>query len=419
MERTITAEFNYTLPVHKEFVKIRDKTATTPVLSSVVLCAALMYLIYSIITTESSFLAWYTLVLVVIYAVIYLIRWYKNRDGDIRYKQALFQNNGQPPHAYVTVGDDGLIFKIAESDNEVKCPYQNVTYLAQSKNLLLLFTDMKLVIILDKHTISGASNEELIQLLREKCPKMKKKVRTGALGRFVRRTMVVLLVLAVLSAVYTLLDLNAVLSGRLTNRDSYAQMAQELEPLGITISQLSLDELAEYDDDDLTGYPKTYKVWDILYWEGYGWFDETTGAWNPSTSGVYYFDYEVISVDTMYTDFLTRIAAMSPELNITNIVEDYGDVDMENGTGTVHISFKLNGETQELIADFDNNWFDLSVLADLAGYLEEDNSPNQLWVNFEDDCGPLLYYGDYSQKKALERKTGLDFTSPSQLRDLY
>ena len=206
---------------------------------------------------------------------------------------------------------------------------------------------------------------------------------------------------------------------------NYQDMAAELAPLGITISQRSIDELEAYDADYAAEYGRDYyshnpsasKVFDLLYWEGCGFYDEETWEWTPSTSGVFYFDTEAWSVDTMYTDFFTGLSSMNSELNFTNVQEDYSEADIENGIGTVEICFTWNGTEHEMTAQYDYDWFDTEILHEVGYIIASDSIENDLYVCHDGQCC-MLFYGSVQQVHELESLTGLNFSS-AQSRSIF
>ena len=198
-------------------------------------------------------------------------------------------------------------------------------------------------------------------------------------------------------------------------------MARELEAFDIHISDQAIREIEAFDaeyalesGDYYKDNPYASKVYDLLCWEGTGFFDETDYSWTPSSSGVYWFDMEVMFVDSIYSDFFAGVSAMAPELNITNVSEDYSKVDWERGTGQVTVSFCLDGTNHTRTAVMMQDWMDLNILYDLARLLEQDQDPRSLWHNL-DGQGILLYYGTEEQVQALSKKTGLEFLTCLQL----
>ena len=152
---------------------------------------------------------------------------------------------------------------------------------------------------------------------------------------------------------------------------------------------------------------------DLLCYEGMGHYDDYTWEWTPSTSGVYWFDAELFYPDTMYTDFLTGVAAMHEDLDFENIREDYSDVDWYEGSGTVLISFDWNGQHYVMEAEYNGDWFNSDVLYELMEIVQSDGCDGELAYTHDGGQGFLLFYGERSVISKLAYKTGLNFITVS------
>jgi hypothetical protein len=106
-------------------------------------------------------------------------------------------------------------------------------------------------------------------------------------------------------------------------------------------------------------------------------------------------------------------------LEISGICEDYGSVNMEYGTGTVSVTFALNGRQAQLSANFDYDWLDIDVLREIGYLLAEDALDKDLYFAFDEGQGFYLYYGHHANVGSLNRKTGLDFQILSRDSLLY
>jgi hypothetical protein len=120
---------------------------------------------------------------------------------------------------------------------------------------------------------------------------------------------------------------------------------------------------------------------------------------------------EVFSLDTIYTDFLRGVDALSPDFSFTNISEDYSAVNIEGGYGTVAVSFEYEEKYYELEAEYDYDWFDTEMLRSLGRILSSDRKSGNLWFAYDGGQGIYLYYGNDAQVKLLEMLSGLDFMS--------
>ena len=415
----IQSQVNYDLPMHKEFSRINADAygRNTLFLSLAVLCV--LYLISSF---DSSFTVRMFLLFSVVFSVIQLVSWYKNKDGGLQYKQTLHNNGGHPPRQLVTLEADGLRQRNLDTDNEQLEAYDSIRFLMESKNLLICATELKLCFLIDKRTLTGGTRDELVALLREKCPNLKKRIRKGTLGRLMRYLILALVLIGVIAALAILLHIPEKLSGQITNDMTYEEIAEELAELDIHISPSTLDALAEYESQAGVFYSSYPKALELLSWEGMGTYEETvfsqeTGAevyaweWTPSESGVYWFDLEVMDCTSIYTDFFRGVDAMDETLTFSNVTEDYSGVDMSNGTGIVTVSFDYLDQHYTLSAQYEYDWFDTNMLSHMGLILNSDTDAEDLWYTF-DGQGVLLYYGTEEEALALEKKTGLSFLDP-------
>ena len=350
----------------------------------------------------------------ILFAITFpLSHWVRRRkynDGGVPYKQLLFQHEGKTPHQIALFQEDQLVFQNLCTGTERKTPYSQYVQLWESKNLLVLILDVNMYQLIDKRTLTGGTGTELVAFLREKCPNLKRKVATGRLGRFARRLLWTLIAIGTLVALLNLFHIPDKLAGKITNDLTYEEMALELSEVGITISSDVLSELQAYEGQSLSygAYPK---VLDLLTMEAMGRYDWDTWEWTPSTSGVYWFDTEVMNLESIYSDFLRGVDAMDETLTFSNIAEDYSAVDMESGLGIVTFSFDYLGQTYTLNAQYEYDWFDTNILYHMGLILNDDSDPKNLWYTF-DGQGVLLFYDTREEAAALDHKTGLIFLDP-------
>lgn len=361
---------------------------------------------------DSTYTAKLLLALSVFSIGIWLFQWHRNRDGGIGYKRILRESGGQIPHNLITVDESGITQRNLATERVITVEFSSIREIWESKTLLFLLDDLRIVHIIDKSTLTGGSRDALVSFLRKRCPKMKKRVKTGRLGRVVRYLMYSLAILALVASLAVLLHIPEKLSGQITNDMSYEEMAEELAELDIIIDPATIAEMKQYEDEYSSFlYPGYPKVMNLLSWEGMGKFDYDTWEWTPSESGVYWFDTEVMNASSIYSDFLRGVDAMDENLTFSNITEDYSAVDLESGMGIVTLSFDYLGQTYTLNAQYQYDWFDINMLFHLGRILKADSDAKELWYSF-DGQGILLYYGTPEQMTALEEKTGIIFLDP-------
>ncbi len=349
---------------------------------------------------------------------LFVFLWFRERNGGIGYKRMLHGNNGSPPRLRIMVGDSGMKSLNLDINQEVTTTFPSIRYLMESKNLLVLVDDLKMCHPIDKQNLEGGSSEELTAYLKQNCPKLKKRIRTGRFGRICMYLCIGINILALIFSLVHLLEIPERLNGQLRNSMSYQEMALELESLEIYISEQTIREMEEYDAEYALEYGEYYqdnptasKVLDLLYWEGAGVYDEEAGIWTPSPSGVYWFDMEYMDVSRMYTDFLNGVAALDDTLTFSNITEDCSRVDLESGEGLVIVGFDYLGKHYEFAAKYDYGWFDVEILRELALILDSDADPENLWYSL-DGQALYLYYGTAEQAELLKKKTGTFWLEP-------
>lgn len=417
MESIFITETIHDLSVHQEFKESFLYASRARHIFHILGC---ILTIWYISLFHSQKIIFIYLGLVLFLLVTHLLR--NSNKGDIQYKRMLQTNDGEPIHVQYRLCDDAIYALNPKNGNQNIYRYETFRHVIDAPHMLILVMEHRSCLILEKPWLKGGTPEELLQFLLHRCPNLKRKKAKGVtFGKWVHRILVVFLSIGTAIALYNLSGLAT--RGRLTNAMTYQQMAEELRPLGITVSQQAMDELEAYDAEYVAEYGTDYyedtksntKIIDLLYWEGSGIYDSETGEWTPSTSGIFWFDMEVWNAGAIYSDFFRGLSAMHTELNFTNLQEDYSRVDMEAGTGTVGLSFDLNGAHYEMDAAYYYDWFDEDILMQIFGILRTDgNSENLYFAN--DGQALFLYYGSAEQAKQLERKTGLDFSDTYRFR---
>lgn len=411
MDYRFISETIHDIPVHREFIhafqcgSFRSK--------SMLIFLSLMHLWYMTLFSNTQ--------IIVIYLIYFIIFWglffYNAKHGDINYRRSIISNGNKPPHLKYYFGDEGILAVNMDHESKMTYSYSQFIALIETSNLLILEFPERLCLIIQKAGITEGTPDALKEFLFEKCTGIKKKkVKNLTFGKWLHRIHLATMLLGIL---VLLLDFPGFsiwdrVSGRLHNDMTYQQMAAELKPLGIYINDLTIEEMEAYDAENAPGqdyydlYPNESKIQDLLYWEGYGYYDEETSKWYPSDSGIYWFDVQFLNADTIYEDLFAGIRSLNKALKFTDITTDYTLVDSEAGISTVSISFCYQGETYQLEADYDNDWLDLNVLMTILEITGNDSLEENLYYAY-DGIGCYLYYGTKAQARDLQRKTGLHF----------
>lgn len=405
MEYIFKTETIHDLPVHKEFRYAAQRISPRSNVTLIILTAFLIWYIHHF---DLAFCVYFFLGISAYFLVFHLLQ--NRKTGDSSYKQLLETNHGKPRHAIHEFADDGIRTTNVINGNQETNPYDPFAKLIETKNLFILMTKYRLCYILDKRNLEGGTPEEFAAYLLEHCPNIKKKrVRKPTLDKWIHRFFAAVLCVGTVIALLNLpfFNLWGKITGKITPDMSYREIAEELEPLGISISEDTLDELEDYSSDSYDN------ALDLLCYEGMGQYDDYTWEWTPSTSGVYWFDAEFFNLDTMYTDFLTGVSAMSEDLDFENIREDYSDVDWYTSTGTILISFDWNGQHYVMEAECNGDWFNSDVLCELMEIVQSKGCGGELAYTYDGGQGFLLFYGERAVINKLAYKTGLNFITAS------
>ena len=413
MEYKFKAEGYHNLALHKEFsIAYNDALLQSSLVRIFLTLLILWYLSYFHLST--------TVIFFLIYALSQAVSIYRtNKLGDAAYRRMLTSNGGKIQHTALYFRDTDILEENLDFNSEIPYYYDQFLGLIETKNLLILTMPDMLAQVFSKETLSGGTVEEFKAWIFEKCPNIKKKRPLNqSFGKWVRRIYYGVMITGVLIGLlnfpgFSIWDR---VTGRLHNGLSYLEMAQELKPLGISISADTIDDMELYDRDYVkefgTDYysdnPDASKVQDLIYWEAAGIWDPETEEWTPSTSGIFWYDLEVMYVDTMYEDLLTGLSAMAPSLEFYNVQTDFSKADHETGTGTVTVSFDYQDDHYSFEALYDYDWLDMTILFGLMDIFHQDEWEEDLYYAY-DGQGVYLYYNTKSQVSALERKTGLDF----------
>lgn len=392
------------LPTYREFNQGYTQSNRFVSFCYIYITALILYLVFQF---DSAATAYMFLPLSAFLLIIHLIQAFVNHKGNIHYKRMLNGNMGKPVEMDVLFTESGIQIFDQQQGRIGANSYDQIIGVLETKNLIVLMMKYRQGLMVNKNTLLGGSREEFLDFLRIHCSKWKKKkVKSGLFGRIVHRVFATVLILSTLLAVCCLpsVQLFARLSGQVTNNMSYLEIAEKLEPFGISGATAEMQqELDEYYGHYYTGMNAAYynKATDLLAELGAGTYDETTWEWTPSSNGVYRLDMEVWDVGCMYTDFLTGISALNPdELLFTDIIEDHSMVDYKNQTGTIHLRFRLNEKLHEITIPFSGDWISLDALSDIAQIVQSENNENSLFFASDEGQGLLVFYR--SQKWAEE-----------------
>lgn len=419
-EETIRYQSNilYDLPTYKESMQGFTNSNTVSKITRIIVIVFLLFLFVSVcvfdLSNQLTFYTRYFLLFSGVYLLILAINWLRNRNGDIQYKRTLASNGGKPMSNSLFFMEDSIQALNNDTGNKVSYTYDQIIYIVETQNLLLLVMKYRLCLVVDKRTLVGGTKDDFAAFLLERCPNnRRKKPRSDKSGKIINYTFYTVIILGSLLCILNLpgIQLWARINGQITNDMSYQQIAQELESFGITCddSKLLADLEEEYDSFQSTYHYSYDKVPYLLSYLGMGEYDPDTWEWTPGNSGVYWFDMEVFDVGSMYTDFLRGVSALgNGELDFTDIQEDFSRVDWEKCTGSVLVSFDWNGQHYIMEAEFAGDWFDPNILDTMNKLLTGNGNRKRLYFASDEGQGLLVFYRDESWAGDFEKKTGLN-----------
>ena len=146
------------------------------------------------------------------------------------------------------------------------------------------------------------------------------------------------------------------------DRDTLSEEEQLriLRSLGIVIPEDAAQECNT--EDEFTS---------VLAAIGWGDYDYDKRLWTPSSQQIYAFDAEVFDIEAMYLNYLKGLQAISAEeLSFTDVVQDNSKVRWEEPSGTVSVSFRINGMDCSYDAEFQGDWLDCRILGAVNRSLE-------------------------------------------------
>ena len=403
-------DYVHDLRTHKDFQK---SFALVRPANLILSCFIILYTIWNIknIILWGDYFSKLQWMLSVIYGITLLIVWIRDRNGDINYKRMLDSNGGKPCRNLFEFKETTIEQTNPDTGNHGQITYDRIIKVFRTKENLILIMNYNQGFCVPRSALSD--NEELfLSFLKERCINWKrKKVLTGLFGRVLNVLKYTLIVLALLiTIVRPVFGLFDQLSSAPKNDMTCQEIVTMLEDLGITGADPDL--LAEL-ASDMNAYPEFYynntcKIFDVLFCMSYDIYNAETGEWAPAANGVFYFDMECGSIDTMYTDFLRGVSALDPELDFENIQEDISGANYDINKGKQSADFTWNGTSYRITGKVDYDWFDLGAADDLKNIIRDADTGKQLYFASDTDTGLIVFYRDAAWAKKFESATGIE-----------
>lgn len=204
--------------------------------------------------------------------------------------------------------------------------------------------------------------------------------------------------------------------------EDYLPLEQQLEvveQLGFTVSQESLEYFQEWMEGEYGAYGRMYvegyPYYELLMELGYPKYDEDTWKVIEYSKQAYWMDFEGWDISRDYIDILNGIMAMSDgELLFDEIEENCENVDWEEGTGTIEVTFKCNGNSYEFEADVMNDWIDADFIGYMNEVLNKEGYTKNIYACYDGGQGNILFYRDEAWAKEFVGLTGIQLGLEAQ-----
>lgn len=411
------SDFYHDLKLHQEFNRgTRDTRLAYRLLYLYIIGIFIWFYWYMVIRMElPEIYANATMICCGIWVLVEFLWFLMTRGGGVHYKRNLMLTGGKPTNDAVLFCDDHIVTLEKEFGNKATILYDNIRTVSETEHLLLLRMRYGTYLMVYKPGLS-CTKDELGQFLYEKCPKLRrKKVRTSKWGVILRHAAWAVVLISFFIALYfhPWLQLNKRLHGQIHNGMELSEISTELERFGLT----PLPDTELVTTENGLFYLSNDKLTHLLYCMGSGVRDYDNGAFDPAENGVFFCYYWSEFPDTMYTDLLRGISAMSRgEIIIENITEDHSAADWDAWDGTIAVDFTLNGTHQHLDAVFYGEWYDEQTFNTLNAMVKEATGKQLYFADFE-DTACFMFLGDDTWANSFAKRTGLEL-SPD-INDIY
>lgn len=407
------SSITHDLAADREILKFTRLTNVRQTVLRVIVCVMLCVVVRttSILETSGTLIFYCG-----VFIASHFITWLQLRKGSASYKQHLVYNHDVPMTNIVSCTEEGIRCFNPDTGNEHTYQYCHVEQISETKNFFILTCKAKLGLIIDKRNLTGGTKEDLVCFLQERCQAIKKRVHRGTVGKILAVLYVLVLTVVLLIGILRLplfLHLTDQALGKIPDSASYAEIAAELEDLGITGCS---EEMIAYLEQATKDFPSYYqnagnRTMSLLCCIGGGEYDEITWEWIPSQNGVYWFDAEVFDIEAMYSNFLTGVSALDSDLDFQITREWTENVNWNTGTGDQFVHFFWNGKEYTLHGKLDYDWFDFDVAEDLNEIIQDAGTGKQLYFSVDGGQGILVFYRDAQWAAEFQRKTGIALTT--------
>ena len=197
--------------------------------------------------------------------------------------------------------------------------------------------------------------------------------------------------------------------------EGYIMTSPAIETLrswGFTVDDATLNKATEQLQPGVD--IQTLDTASLLFLLGLGNYDYQTGEWEPISHDVFIIDAEVTFIDRMYTNILTGIDAIVPDITITGIDEDISDMTVEmvpNEIGRLTdgkrtVSFLCNGHPYSKELTSYGDWVNEEFFSFMDQVLERENCPLKLFQMTVAYQYVAMVYGPYERVEKISSILG-------------
>lgn len=185
-----------------------------------------------------------------------------------------------------------------------------------------------------------------------------------------------------------------------------------LKSLGIDgLEEGTVEEYKKWMEQDpwSRAFMEGYPYYSLLSGIGSGEYDEETYEKTGWSGTVYWFDFEGWDISEDYIDIMKGVQAIGgDDFILSDMEEDTSGVDWENGTGTIDVTFTLDGRPLRFCAEMENDWIDSSFLQFLGRSLMEGGKEKRLYYMGDNGQGAILFYNTPEWAAMFQEKTGIE-----------
>lgn len=158
---------------------------------------------------------------------------------------------------------------------------------------------------------------------------------------------------------------------------------------------------------ELPSQPESEEGWSFvsaLEAAGLGVWDYSDGTWVATSTQFYAFDAEFPGAAHMYEHYFAGLESITSDPKLTFRLQDYLNVQVKNGQGTMVVYFLVNGGIVEYNAQVNSDWIDTGIQRAINDFLELLGVEKRFY-SFEASQGRIVFYCTETWARAFEEAT--------------